>query len=282
MSASELFDTDLSLPSILTQLAEQTLTSQQPQSGSNLAWSPTTSFLVGVLVLTICARRAWRYYLRASNTFPSSPQDVHCYHLHEGGPWPWICITMRELSERAEEVNTELVRLRMLTISDAESSLGIQVARTRPTSSSAGFSLGQGSRSGYLDMVERWKIIMEYEERMMRIQETILDLSLEMHHIQGSTPTTTPLVPSIQGKTTIDAAQPIFGFSPNPLASIRRVLLNCNNNHVGRLRRIIKCYRKMMELRKEIHITEQKSRREQIRWSLQILKLRRASTVELY
>ncbi|GAV98879.1 hypothetical protein LENED_000291 [Lentinula edodes] len=151
----------------------------------------------------------------------------------------------------------------------------------------------------YFDVMQQWEVMMEYEERMMRIQETILDLSLETHnlhdiHLQDpstlqeksvqlypeQTPPTSESLPTLSipmfiPTSTVPLSLPTFIPTSIP-TPIRRLFLNCIY-HLRRIRRIAECYCDLRRLRTEIHISEQMSRREQVRWGLQVSKLRRAS-----
>ncbi|KAJ3721694.1 hypothetical protein C8R42DRAFT_58108 [Lentinula raphanica] len=267
MSGSDLSESDVSLPSILAQLTEQTLTSQQAGSGSSLSWSPTTSFLVGVMVLILCVRRAWRFYLSTETMihldFRVDSGDGH-YHCHHEGPWPQVCVTMRELSEKAEELDIALGRLKTLIFSNEASPLGPHahhdaMARMRVVPSGPALPVAQ---DGCLDISKQWRVIMIFEEQMMRIQETILNLSLEAHdrEFQSS------ILP-VHDKTS----------SHYPLRMPFRSTLSLFINHIKRIRTIVTCYRTMRRLRMEILNFEQMSRREQVRWTLEIMKLRRST-----
>ncbi|KAJ3769524.1 hypothetical protein FB446DRAFT_706156 [Lentinula raphanica] len=288
MSGSDLSESDVSLPSILAQLTEQTLTSQQAGSGSSLSWSPTTSFLVGVMVLILCVRRAWRFYLSTETMihldFRVDSGDGH-YHCHHEGPWPQVCVTMRELSEKAEELDIALGRLKTLIFSNEASPLGPHahhdaMARMRVVPSGPALPVAQ---DGCLDISKQWRVIMIFEEQMMRIQETILNLSLEAHdrEFQSS------ILP-VHDKTS----------SHYPLRMPFRSTLSLFINHIKRIRTIVTCYRTMRRLRMEILVGavkalqfvethyylawvvqnfEQMSRREQVRWTLEIMKLRRST-----
>ncbi|KAJ3913105.1 hypothetical protein F5877DRAFT_84119 [Lentinula edodes] len=316
MSASEELS-DLSLPSILTQLTEQTLTSQQqPGSTPLLSWSPTTSFLVATLVFTLCVRRAWRFYCTGTLSGSSEStyhndlhHDAYYHHHHDWhAPWPRVCITMRELCERAEEVDEVL--------GSFKTSMMMGTTRT-----SSAVVTGEVTRAnfGYFDVMQQWEVMMEYEERMMRIQETILDLSLETHNLHDihlhdpstpqeksvqlypeQTPPTSESLPTLSipmfiPTSTVPLSLPTFIPTSIP-TPIRRLFLNCIY-HLRRIRRIAECYCDLRRLRTEIHvsiftsvlgiaagrlvgrrmISEQMSRREQVRWGLQVSKLRRAS-----
>ncbi|KAJ4485851.1 hypothetical protein J3R30DRAFT_3401569 [Lentinula aciculospora] len=176
---------DVSVPSILTQLTEQNVTQQ-----SSLSWSPTTSFFVGTLVFTLCVRRIWRFYFDNSSVSLSSSflqdeylYDVHRLHYHEG-QWPRICLTMRQLYERAEEMDEVLGKMRMIMMTGTASPLGLGMGAQAARISELGMGEGAlGPNFSHLNMIEQREVFLGYEERMIRIQETVIDLALETHHL---------------------------------------------------------------------------------------------------
>ncbi|KAJ3858308.1 hypothetical protein EV359DRAFT_87938 [Lentinula novae-zelandiae] len=268
MSSSEELS-DLSIPSILTQLTEQTLTSQQ-ESGSTplLSWSPTTSFLVATLVFTLCVRRAWRFYCTGTLSGSSEPtyhddlrHDAYYHHHHDWhAPWPRVCITMRELCERAEEADEVLGSFKT----------SIMMGATRIPSSAVVTGEVTRTNFGYFDVMQQWEVLMD-------IQGTILDLSLETHNLHDihlhdpstpqekavqvhpeQTPTTSKSLPALSipmfiPTSTVPLSLPTFIPTSIP-TPIRRLFLNCIY-HLQRIRRIAECYCDLRRLRTEIHVS---------------------------